>query len=72
MAMSRDEIVFVLGSVDDELVAEFNGDRCIGRGTEGGMGLAPQRRGSDGYRAPPPGTRVGRLIEMLEPDEDEA
>ena len=70
MAIGREEIVSVLGPIDDELVAELIEIGASGEDLREAWGWLHNDEALMGA-GPPPGTRVGKLIELLEPDEDE-
>jgi hypothetical protein len=70
MAITRDEIVSILGAVDDELVAELMGTGASVEELREAWGWLHNDEALMGTGRPLPGTRVGALIEMLEPDED--
>ena len=72
MAIKREEIVSVLGPIDDELVAELIEIGASGEDLREAWGWLHNDEALMGAGRPLPGTQVGRLIEMLEPDEDEA
>jgi hypothetical protein len=72
MAITRDEIVSILGPIDDELVAELMETRALAEELREAWGWLQNDEALMGAGRPLPGTRVGRLIEMLDPDEDEA
>ena len=71
MTLTREQAVSVLGPMDDETIAEimlsgasFEELREAWAWANGDEALMSQGR-------PLPGTRVGRLIELLEPAEEE-
>jgi hypothetical protein len=70
MAITRDEIVSILGAVDEELVAELMGTGASVDELREAWGWLHNDEALMGAGRPLPGTRVGALIEMLEPDED--
>jgi len=72
MAITRKDIVAVLGPVDDELVAELMGTGASAEELREAWGWLHNDEALMSAGRPLPGTRVGRLIEILEPDEDEA
>ena len=72
MAIRREEIVSVLGPVDDELVAELMEIGASGADLRETWGWLHNDEALMGAGRPLPGTRVGNLIELLAPDEDEA
>jgi hypothetical protein len=72
MAITHGEIVSILGPVDDELVAELMGSGASAEELREAWGWLHNDEAPVGAGRPLPGTRVGKLIEMLEPDEDEA
>ena len=72
MTITRAEIVATLGPVDDELVAEL---MATGASVEELREAWQWINNDDALMnagRPLPGTRVGALVEILEPDEDEA
>jgi hypothetical protein len=70
MAITRDEIVSILGAVDDELVSELMGTGASAEELREAWGWLHNDEALMGAGRPLPGTRVGALIEMLESDED--
>ena len=72
MALTREEILSVLGPVDDELVTELMATGASTRELREAWGWLHNDDALMDAGRPLPGTRVGRLIELLEPDEDEA
>ena len=72
MAITRKDIVAVLGPVDDELVADLMGTGASTEELREAWGWLHNDEALMSAGRPLPGTRVGRLIEILEPDEDEA
>jgi len=72
MAMTREEILSILGPVDDDLVAELMGTGATVDELGEAWGWLNNDEAFMGAGRPLPGTRVGMLIELLEPDEDEA
>lgn len=72
MAIRREEIVSVLGPVDDELVAELMEIGASRADLREAWGWLHNDEALMGAGRPLPGTRVGKLIELLAPDEDEA
>ena len=72
MAITRKEIVSILGPVGDELVAELMGTGASAEELREAWGWLHNDEALMGAGRPLPGTQVGRLIDMLEPDEDEA
>ncbi len=72
MVITRSEVVSILGPVDDELVAELIGAGASAEELREAWGWLHNDEALMGAGRPLPGTRVGRLIAMLEPDEDEA
>lgn len=72
MVLSREEIVSVLGPVDDELVAELIEIGATREELREAWGWLHNDEALMGAGRPLPGTRVGKLIELLEPEEDEA
>jgi hypothetical protein len=71
MAITRKEIVSILGPVDDELVAELMGTGASAEELREAWGWLHNDEALIAAGRPLPGTGVGRLIEMLESDEDE-
>jgi len=72
MAITRGEIVSILGPVDDEVVAELIATGASAEELREAWGWLHNDEALMNAGRPLPGTRFGRLIEMLEPDEDEA
>lgn len=71
MSMTRDEIISVLGPVDDGLVAEI---AATGAAIEELREAWAWLHGDEalmGEGRPMPGTRVAALIDVLEPEGDE-
>lgn len=71
MAITHDEIVSILGPVDGELVAELMAAGASAEELREAWGWLQNDEALMSAGRPLPGTRVGKLIEMLEPDEDE-
>jgi hypothetical protein len=72
MSMTREEIVSVLGPTDETLVADILSTGASFEELREAWAWLNGDEALMGAGRPLPGTRVGRLIEMLEPDEDEA
>lgn len=72
MAITREEIISVLGPVDHEVVAELMATGASAEEIREAWGWLHNDEALMRVGRPLPGTRVGRLIEMLQPDEDEA
>jgi hypothetical protein len=72
MAITREEIISVLGPVDDELVAALIATGTSAEELREAWGWLHNDEALMSAGRPLPGTRVGRLIEMLEPDDDGA
>lgn len=72
MTITREEILSVLGPVDDEVVADVMATQASIEELREAWGWLHNDEALLGAGRPLPGTRVGRLIDLLEPDEDEA
>lgn len=72
MGMTHEEIVSVLGPVDEEFVAELAATGATIEELREAWGWLNNDEALMGAGRPLPGTRVGRLIEILEPEEDDA
>jgi hypothetical protein len=71
MTMTRDEVVSVLGPIDDMTVAEIVGTAAtVGELREAWAWLNGDEALMGEGRSLP-GTRVAALIDLLEPDDDE-
>ena len=70
MALTHDEIVSVLGSVDDELIAELMATGASIEGLREAWGWLHNDEALMGAGRPLPGTRVSELIDLLDPDQD--
>ncbi|MFC3075984.1 hypothetical protein [Shinella pollutisoli] len=69
--MTHDEIVSVLGPVDEELLVELNATGASLDELREAWAWLHGDEALMGSGRPLPGTRVGRLIDLLEPDEEE-
>lgn len=72
MAMTREEIVAVLGPADDQLVAELMATGASAEDLREAWGWLQNDEALMGTGRPLPGTLAANLIDLLEPDEDEA
>jgi len=72
MAMTREEILSVLGPADDDLVAEVMATDASIEELREAWGWLNNDEALMGAGRPLPGTRVGRLIDLLEPEDDDA
>lgn len=72
MTITREEILSVLGPVDDEVVADVMATQASIEELREAWGWLHNDEVLLGAGRPLPGTRVGRLIDLLEPDADEA
>lgn len=68
--MTRDEIVSVVGPVDEVLIAELTATRASVEELREAWGWLHGDEALMGAGRPLPGTRVGELMGLLEPDED--
>jgi hypothetical protein len=71
MAITREQIVSVLGPVDDELVAELMATGASPEELREAWGWLASDEALMGAGRPLPGTRVGQLIDLLDSDETE-
>jgi len=71
MTITREEILSVLGLVDDDLVAEVMATGASAEELREAWGWIGSDEALMGAGRPLPGTRVGRLIDLLEPADDE-
>jgi len=71
MTITREEILSVLGPVDDDLVAEVMATGASAEELREAWGWIGGDEALMGAGRPLPGTRVGRLIDLLEPADDE-
>lgn len=69
--MTHDEVVSVLGPVDEVLVAELVATGASIEELREAWGWLNSDEALMGSGRPLPGSRVGELIDLLEPDDDE-
>ena len=69
--MTRDDIVSVVGPVDDVLIAELMATDASIEELREAWGWLNGDEALMGTGRPLPGSRVGELMELLEPDDDE-
>lgn len=69
--MTRDEIVSVVGPVDEQLISEIMTTGASIEELREAWGWLHGDEALMGAGRPLPGTRVGELMELLEPDENE-
>lgn len=72
MTMTREEIVSVLGPVDEELVAELVATGASAEELREAWVWLNSDEALMGAGRPLPGTRVAALIDLLEPDDEDA
>jgi len=70
--MTLNEIVSILGPVDDDLAAELLATGASGQELREAWNWLHNDEALMGEGRPLPGTRVGRLIDLLEPEDDES
>jgi hypothetical protein len=71
MAMTRDEVVSVLGPVDETMIAEIVATGASLAELREAWAWLNEDEALMGEGRPLPGTRVGALIELLEPHDDD-
>ncbi|MCC2690286.1 MAG: hypothetical protein K0S21_3089 [Rhizobiaceae bacterium] len=71
MTMTRDEVVSVLGPVDDTMIAEIVATSASVEELREAWAWLHGDEALMGEGRPLPGARVAALIEVLEPDDDE-
>jgi hypothetical protein len=71
MTLTREQVVSVLGPLDDETIAEIIQSGASFEELREAWAWAHEDEAFMGQGRPLPGTRVGKLIELLEPDEEE-
>jgi hypothetical protein len=71
MALTHDEIVSVLGPVDEELIAALMATGASIEELREAWGWLHNDEALMGAGRPLPGTRISELIDLLEPDQDE-
>jgi len=69
--LTREEVVSVLGPVDEEMVAEIIASGASLDELREAWAWTHADEALMGQGRPLPGTRVGKLIDLLEPHEDE-
>lgn len=72
MRMTHEEILAVLGPVDDELAAELMATVATGEDLREAWNWLHSDDALMGQGRPLPGSRVAQLIDLLEPDDDNA
>jgi hypothetical protein len=72
MTMIRKEVISVLGPVDDETVAEIIASGASIEELREAWAWAYGDDALMGQGRPLPGTKVGKLIELLEPEEEDS
>jgi hypothetical protein len=72
MAMTREEVVSVLGPVEDETIAAIISSGASIEELREAWAWAYGDEALMGMGRPLPGTKVAELIDLLEPDEEEA
>ncbi|WP_411036060.1 hypothetical protein [Shinella sp. BYT-45] len=70
--MTHDEILSVLGPVDDELVADLMATGASGEELREAWNWLHNDEALMGQGRPLPGSRVAELIDLLEADDEEA
>jgi hypothetical protein len=71
MTMTRDEVVSVLGPVDDMMIAEVVATSASVEELREAWAWLHGDEALMGEGRPLPGTRVAALIDVIDPDEDE-
>ena len=71
MAMTRDEVVSVLGPVDEAMVAEIIATGASAEELREAWVWLNEDEALMGEGRPLPGTRIAALIDLLDPDEPE-
>lgn len=71
MAMTRDEVVSVLGPVDEAMVAEIIATGASAEELREAWAWLNEDEALMGEGRPLPGTRIAALIDLLDPDEPE-
>jgi hypothetical protein len=71
MAMTREDVVSVLGPVDDLVIAEVIQSGASLEELREAWGWAFGDEALMGQGRPLPGTQVAALIDLIEPDDDE-
>jgi hypothetical protein len=71
MALTRDEVVSVLGPVDDSTIAEIAATGATLKDLREAWAWLNSDEALMGQGRPLPGTQVASLIEILGPDEEE-
>jgi hypothetical protein len=71
MTITREEVISVLGPVDDETVAEIVSTGASLLELREAWAWAHGDEALMGQGRPLPGTRIADLIDLLEPDEEE-
>jgi hypothetical protein len=71
MTMTRKDVISVLGPIEDETIAEIIASGASVEELREAWAWAYEDEALMGEGRPLPGTKVGKLIELLEPDEEE-
>jgi len=71
MSLTREEIVSLLGPVDDTTIAEVAGTGATLQDLREALAWVNSDEALMGEGRPLPGTRVASLIDILAPDEEE-
>ena len=71
MALTRDEIVSVLGPVDEATIAEISATGATLKDLREAWAWLNSDEALIGQGRPLPGTQVASLIDILEPEEEE-
>lgn len=71
MTLTREQVVSVLGPMDDEAIAEIIQSGASFEELHEAWRWANEDDALMGQGRPLPGTRVGKLIELLEPADDD-
>ena len=71
MSLTREEIVSLLGPVDDTTIAEVAGTGATLQDLREALAWVNSDEALMGKGRPLPGTRVASLIDILAPDEEE-
>jgi hypothetical protein len=72
MTMTRKEVISVLGPLDDEAIAEIIASGASIEELREAWAWAYADEALMGQGRPLPGTKVGRLIELLEPEDEDS
>lgn len=72
MTMTREQAISVLGPADDEMIAEIIASGASLDELREAWAWAYGDEALMGQGRPLPGTKVGKLIELLDPDQEDA